>query len=138
MLFCGQVKLTFVLHHFHNAREPLFQIGDLLVNFIFITDNMYYSLHFIYAPPCCESFLLIALVFSSQYLHIGPDFIFYSKQLSVFQKFPIVGLCLEIILDCLRVFILPLYDSVSSDKLHYIWSNCAKPVHSLSFAQHHI
>lgn len=30
-----------------------------------------------------------------------------------------------------------LCDSISSDKLHYIWSDCAKTVHSLSFAQHH-
>ena len=33
--------------------------------------------------------------------------------------------------------LIPLCDSISSDKLHYIWSDCAKTVHSLSFAQHH-
>ena len=32
VFFCGQLNLTFVLHHFHNTREPLFQIRDLLLN----------------------------------------------------------------------------------------------------------
>ena len=49
VFFFGQMNLTFVLHHFHNTREPLFQIRNLLLNFIFITDNTYYSLHFIFA-----------------------------------------------------------------------------------------
>lgn len=33
LFFYGQVNLTFVLHHFHNTREPLFQIRNLLLNF---------------------------------------------------------------------------------------------------------
>ena len=34
--------------------------------------------------------------------------------------------------------VFPLCDSISLDKLHYIWSDCAKTVHSLWFVQHHI
>ena len=34
VFFCGQLNLTFVLHHFHNTREPLFQVRNLLLNLI--------------------------------------------------------------------------------------------------------
>ncbi|MCI5729345.1 MAG: hypothetical protein MR374_07365, partial [Clostridia bacterium] len=33
---------------------------------------------------------------------------------------------------------IPLCDSVSSDKLHYIWSDRDKTIHSVSIAQHDI
>lgn len=33
MFLRSQMNLTFVLHHFHNTREPLFQVRDAILSF---------------------------------------------------------------------------------------------------------